>query len=115
MAWIKLTDENQLNECWNLSHQKPQLIFKHSTRCSISIMALTRFQGSGILDSDAIDSYYLDLLTFRNISNAIETKSGVVHQSPQVIILNKGEVFLSETHGMINGRAILQEIKTLNA
>lgn len=115
MAWIKLTDENQLNECWNLSHQKPQLIFKHSTRCSISIMALTRFQGSGILDSDAIDSYYLDLLTFRNISNAIETKSGVMHQSPQVIVLNKGEVFLSETHGMINGRAILQEIKTLNA
>jgi bacillithiol system protein YtxJ len=115
MAWIKLTDENQLNECWNLSHQKPQLIFKHSTRCSISIMALTRFQGSGILDSDAIDSYYLDLLTFRNISNAIETKSGVLHQSPQVIVLNKGEVFLSETHGMINGRAILQEIKTLNS
>ena len=115
MAWIKLTDENQLEECWNLSHQKPQLIFKHSTRCSISIMALTRFQGSGILDSDAIESYYLDLLTFRKISNAIETKSGVVHQSPQVIVLNKGEVFLSETHGMINGRAILQEIKTLNA
>lgn len=114
MAWIKLTDENQLEECWSLSHQKPQLIFKHSTRCSISIMALTRFQGSGILDSDAIDSYYLDLLTFRNISNAIESKSGVVHQSPQVIVLNKGEVFLSETHGMINGRAILQEIKTLN-
>ena len=114
MAWIKLTDENQLNECWNLSHQKPQLIFKHSTRCSISIMALTRFQGSGILDSDVIDSYYLDLLSFRNISNAIESKSGVVHQSPQVIVLNKGEVFLSETHGMINGRAILQEIKTLN-
>lgn len=114
MPWIKLTDENQLEECWNLSHQKPQLIFKHSTRCSISIMALTRFQGSGILDSDAIDSYYLDLLSFRNISNAIETKSGVMHQSPQVIVLNKGEVFLSETHGMINGRAILQEIKTLN-
>jgi bacillithiol system protein YtxJ len=113
MAWIKLTDENQLEECWNLSHQKPQLIFKHSTRCSISIMALTRFQGSGILDSDAIDSYYLDLLKFRNISNAIESKSGVVHQSPQVIVLSKGEVFLSETHGMINGRSILQEIKTL--
>jgi len=114
MAWIKLTDENQLEECWNLSHQKPQLIFKHSTRCSISIMALTRFQGSGILDSDAIDSYYLDLLKFRNISNAIESKSGVVHQSPQVIVLSKGEVFLSETHGMIDGRSILREIKTLN-
>jgi bacillithiol system protein YtxJ len=115
MAWIKLTDENQLEECWNLSHQKPQLIFKHSTRCSISIMALTRFQGSGILDNDVIDSYYLDLLKFRNISNAIETKSGVIHQSPQVIVLNKGEVFLSETHGMIDGRSILREIKTLNA
>jgi bacillithiol system protein YtxJ len=115
MAWIKLTDENQLEECWNLSHQKPQLIFKHSTRCSISIMALTRFQGSGILDNDAIDSYYLDLLKFRNISNAIEAKSGVIHQSPQVIVLNKGEVFLSETHGMIDGRSILREIKTLNS
>jgi bacillithiol system protein YtxJ len=78
-------------------------------------MALTRFQGSGILDNDAIDSYYLDLLKFRNISNAIEAKSGVIHQSPQVIVLNKGEVFLSETHGMIDGRSILREIKTLNS
>ncbi|MBU3659377.1 MAG: bacillithiol system redox-active protein YtxJ [Flavobacteriales bacterium] len=115
MAWIKLTEENQLEECWNLSHQKPQLIFKHSTRCNISVMALTRFQGSGILDAETVDSYYLDLLKFRNISNAIESKSGVRHQSPQVIVINKGEVFLSESHGMIDARSILREIKTLNS
>ena len=114
MSWLAFESEAQWQEILAASQVSPQLIFKHSTRCSISIMALTRFQGSGILDSDAIDSYYLDLLSFRNISNAIETKSGVMHQSPQVIVLNKGEVFLSETHGMINGRAILQEIKTLN-
>lgn len=114
MAFIKLTDESQLEECWSMSHQKPQLIFKNSTRCSISTMALSRFQGSGILESDAVNSYYLDLLQFRNISNAIELKSGVRHQSPQVIVIVKGEVFLSETHGMIDGRFILQEIKTLN-
>jgi len=115
MAWIKLTDENQPEECWILSHQKPQLIFKHSTRCSISTMALSRFEGSGILDSDVLDLYYLDLIQYRNISNAIESKSGVRHESPQVIVIDKGEVFLSETHGMINGRSILQEIKTLNS
>ena len=115
MAWIKLTDENQLEECWILSHQKPQLIFKHSTRCSISTMALSRFEGSGILDSDVLDLYYLDLIQYRNISNAIESKSGVRHESPQVIVIDKGEILLSETHGMINGRSILQEIKTLNS
>jgi len=113
MAWIKLKDENQLNECWSLSQEKPQLFFKHSTRCSISTMALTRFQGSGILDNDSLDCYFLDLLQFRSISDAISVKSKVVHQSPQAIVLYKGEVIYTETHGMIDARAILREIKSI--
>ena len=115
MAWIKLTDENQLQECWNLSHQKPQLIFKHSTRCSISTMALSRFQGSGILDDNSLDCHYLDLLQYRSISDEIARKSGVYHQSPQVIVLFKESVIYSESHGMIDARSILREIKLLNA
>jgi len=108
MAWIKLTDENQLEESWNLSHQKPQLFFKHSTRCSISTMALSRFQGSGIIDNEKLDCLFLDLLKFRNISDSIALKSGIVHQSPQVIVIQNGAVIYNDSHGMIDARSILR-------
>ncbi|NBR13719.1 MAG: bacillithiol system redox-active protein YtxJ [Crocinitomicaceae bacterium] len=106
MAWEHLTSENQLNNSWELSNKKAQLFFKHSTRCNISTMALNRFEGSGILNNEAIECYYLDLLNYRDLSNLIAEKSGVQHQSPQVIVIRNGEVIYSESHGMINGREI---------
>ena len=65
----------------------------------------------GIDKLDSADTYYLDLLSYRNISNLIAEKLGVHHESPQVIVLNKGEVTYDESHLDISVEDILNHFE----
>lgn len=96
MNWIPLTTEAQLDEIVQLSNTKPTLIFKHSTRCSISSTALSRLERAW--DADESPAYYLDLITYRPISGAIAEKFAVEHQSPQVLVIKQGKCTYSATH-----------------
>lgn len=96
MNWIPLTTEAQLDEIVQLSDTKPTLIFKHSTRCSISSTALSRLERAW--DADESPAYYLDLITYRPISGAIAEKFAVEHQSPQVLVIKQGKCTYSATH-----------------
>ena len=96
MNWHTIISEEQLDTIQEASFHKPQLIFKHSTTCSISKMALSRFERADAPDS--IDFHYLDLLNYRAISNAIAEKFQVHHESPQVILIKNGECTYDESH-----------------
>jgi bacillithiol system protein YtxJ len=100
MNWTLLTDLGQLNEISELSFQKPVAIFKHSTRCSISRMALKQFENEFNLE-DKVTPYYLDLLEFRPISNEIAGRFGVMHQSPQIILIKNGNAVYTASHSDI--------------
>jgi bacillithiol system protein YtxJ len=99
MNWITLDTLEQLEDINALSFNKPQILFKHSTTCSISLMAKNRLDKGDIADNAAI--YYLDLLQYRPISNAIAAKYNVIHQSPQVLVIKNGECVYEETHNGI--------------
>lgn len=105
MNWIPLVNEEGLQEIMDKSHESPQIIFKHSTRCSISSMAKSRLERSIIPDS--IPFYMLDLLKYRNLSNKIAKVYGVQHQSPQVLIISKGRCIYEESHSGIDIEDIL--------
>ena len=96
MEWIHLTDEAQLNNIVNRSQTQPQVIFKHSTRCSISAVALKRFERSP--QPPGVDFYYLDLLAHRPLSNFVAQKFEVHHESPQVLLIRDGRCVFSESH-----------------
>ena len=101
LPWIQFTSESQVEEIIENSKFKTQLIFKHSTRCGISRMTLNQFQ-SIFLDSGLkADLYYLDLLSYRKLSNLIAEKFDIRHQSPQVIIIKNGVVVAHDSHGGI--------------
>lgn len=106
--WVKLTSSEQLHELLKSSEMKPLLLFKHSTRCSISSMALNRFENN--MDPEKATCVYLDLLAYRPLSAEIETLTKVQHQSPQAILINKHEVIYSATHSGINALDILKLI-----
>lgn len=97
MNWHQLTNISQLEELVELSQSKKVLILKHSTRCSISSMALNRLESSWE-DGNEIAAYYLNLIQYRDVSNAITQKFNVEHQSPQVIVLEKGKVVHTASH-----------------
>ena len=100
MSWTQLTDLGQLNEIINLSTTKPVIIFKHSTRCSISRMALKQFENEFDLE-EKVTSYFLDLLENRIISNEIATRFDVEHQSPQLILIKDGNAIYNVSHSDI--------------
>lgn len=109
MQWIPLTQIDQLDQIVTASIQKPQVIFKHSTTCSISKMALSRFERETAPDS--IDFYYLDLLNYRSISNAIADKFQVHHESPQLLLIQNGECTYDESHYGIMMDELLEQVK----
>ncbi|MBS1626299.1 MAG: bacillithiol system redox-active protein YtxJ [Bacteroidetes bacterium] len=112
MNWIPLTTIEQLQCIKELSFSKPQIIFKHSTRCSISKMALNRLEK---FETPAgADFYYLDLITYRNISNAVAEIFDVYHESPQAIIIKNGTCVYNESHSGINMEEIMQEAFSTN-
>jgi bacillithiol system protein YtxJ len=106
MAWREVTDLGQLNEIVNESTEKPVVIFKHSTRCSISRMALRQFEQEFDLEGKVVP-YYLDLLEHRDISNEIANRFGVYHQSPQLIVIKDGKAVYDRSHESIDATKLL--------
>jgi monothiol bacilliredoxin len=100
MNWIPLTDEKQLEEIAINSKDAPQVIFKHSTRCSISSMAKNRLDKKNA--PDRINFYFLDLIKYRSLSNKIAQQFAVSHQSPQVLVIQNGECVYNESHSGID-------------
>ena len=109
MAWRELTDLGQLNEIVNESTEKPVVIFKHSTRCSISRMALRQFEQEFDLEEKVVP-YYLDLLEHRDISNEIANRFGVYHQSPQLIVIKDGKAVYDRSHESIDATKLVDFI-----
>lgn len=103
MNWIELNSEKELENIKAQSFSKPQLIFKHSTSCSISSVAKNRLEkGFANLDPNIFDFYYLDLLKYRSLSAAIAEFFDVHHESPQVLLIKKGSCIYDESHYAIN-------------
>lgn len=103
--WNELTDLGQLNEIIAASNEKPVAIFKHSTRCSVSRMALKQFENE-FNSSDKVTPYFLDLIAHRNISNEIATRFGVYHQSPQLILIKEGKAIYNVSHSDIDAEEL---------
>lgn len=99
--WIPLQLMGQLDELTAHSNEKPVLIFKHSTRCSISRFALKQFENEFELH-DSIDAYFLDLISYREISNEIAARFGVQHQSPQLLLIKNGKAIYNASHSDID-------------
>ncbi|MCI5058550.1 MAG: bacillithiol system redox-active protein YtxJ [Flavobacteriales bacterium] len=113
MDWNLIQNLSDFEGVLAESTQNPKTffgLFKHSTRCSISSMALNRIQRS-IQDFDGISFYILDLLKHRDVSNAISEKLNVMHESPQVLIVKNGECVYHRSHNGINPLEIQDFIK----
>lgn len=107
MNWIEITNEAQLNDVRNLSKTKTQVIFKHSTRCSISSMAKSRLERGTAPEN--IDFYYLDLIKHRNISQKVAEDFDVSHESPQILMIKNGKCIYDESHSGITMNEIIDQ------
>lgn len=112
MNWNKLETLEQLEHIQKQSKERQILIFKHSTRCSTSRMALDRLERNWKNDEMSnIEPYFLDLISYREVSNQISNQYGIDHQSPQVLIIENGEAIYDSSHLDIDYNAIQKVVK----
>ncbi len=100
MNWHKLTTSEQLQHIKQASIAHPILIFKHSTRCSTSALALSRLERAW--KENNVTPYFLDLLSYREISRKIEEEFKVTHESPQVLLIKGGQSVYDASHMAIS-------------
>lgn len=105
MNWNSITELVQLEDIQDNSYKRTIVIFKHSTRCSISSMVLNRLERSA--QPSDIDFYLLDLIAHRDISNKIAQTFHVFHESPQILVIKNGECVYDESHNGIRMDEIL--------
>ncbi|MEO8583117.1 MAG: bacillithiol system redox-active protein YtxJ [Flavitalea sp.] len=105
MDWKVLNEDQQVKDIIEKSKYRPQVIFKHSTRCSISSVAKNRLDKANAPTD--IDFYYLDLIRFRSLSQQISERFKVHHESPQILIIRDGECVYEESHMGITMQDIL--------
>jgi bacillithiol system protein YtxJ len=105
--WINIESVQHLNEVLDDNSSKTKLFFKHSTRCSISSMALKIFEADWENTED-IECYFIDLIAFRDVSNELAKQTFVEHQSPQVIVLKEKNVIYNASHQSIDAEKILK-------
>lgn len=109
--WKALDNVAQLEDLVAASFSQPIVIFKHSIRCGTSAMIKSQLEQNWAFDAEELTFYYLDLINFREVSNEVASRFGVVHQSPQIIVLKDGKAVFDTSHLMINTDAIKEAIQ----
>jgi bacillithiol system protein YtxJ len=109
--WHPLQSEDQLQDLVAISEQQACLIFKHSTSCSISALAKARLERNWNLDAKQLAPFFLDLLSYRSLSNEIARQFGVRHESPQILLIRDGRCIFSASHLSIDTAPIEQALQ----
>ena len=113
MNWLVLESESDLEKIIKESFLENNgvAIFKHSTRCSISSVAKSRLESSWDFDSEKLPIYYLDLISYRNISSLVAQKCDVLHESTQMLIIKEGKCIYNESHMSISVKDLHQKLE----
>ena len=109
MNWSRIDSEETLSKMINKSLDAPQVLFKHSSRCSISSLALSKMQ-NGLKN---IDLYILDIIAHRDISNTVAQRFNVIHQSPQLLIIHHGKCMYNTSHLGISASVVERQFGLL--
>jgi len=105
---VKITEIESFEELASQSQDVPVVVFKHSTTCSISAAAyieMSRFDGYVAV---------VEVQRARSLSKEIERRTGVVHESPQVLVLRKGKAVWNASHWKVKADEVQRAVKNAN-
>lgn len=108
--WDAISHPSDLKSILDKSENRPQLIYKHSNRCSVCFVAKGNLEQSSEQLLEHADMHYLNVVKNRSASDSIASRLNVRHKSPQVILVDKGEVIWHASHSGIEGTKILEEL-----
>lgn len=93
---IDFETKEQWNDLMELSNKQTVYIFKHSSRCGISSMVLSRFEKQ--IKEREENYFHLHIQDSRSLSNWLSDEIGIRHESPQLIVLKDAKVLAHDSH-----------------
>lgn len=108
--WEVISDPSQVAPIIEASNEKPQLIYKHSHRCSVCFVAKGTLEQAAERIQAKADMHFVNVVNSREASNVITSELDVRHESPQVILIDDGEVVWHASHGSINAETLLDHL-----
>jgi monothiol bacilliredoxin len=107
----QLQQIEQLDRLLSESHTRPLLLFKHSFSCGVSAEALDELidhLNADIVAAGVPDPRYaiVTVQTHRDVSNAVSTKLGIRHETPQALLIRDGRVIWSASHFRVTAEAM---------
>lgn len=109
-CWQILSEPDTVEQVIRKSQEKPQLIYKHSFRCSVCLFSKSQLEQAADQIMPKADMYFVDVVGARPVSNEIARQMDVSHESPQVMIIDKGEVIFHTSHDGINTNVVLEKL-----
>ena len=97
-----LSTAAELDAAFEASTQRPVFVFKHSLICPVSTRADMEFGDfvRGHTDA-AVDFHRIEIQNARPVSDEVAARTGVRHESPQVLLFVDGEVVWHASHAGI--------------
>jgi bacillithiol system protein YtxJ len=114
MKWEEITSLEQINTLIKNSENQPVVIYKHSTRCGISSMTIDRLERAWKDEEmQGVKPYFLNLISYRDISQAIADTFGIRHESPQLLLIKDGECTFHASHMGISYQALKNQVERI--
>lgn len=111
--WNEPEKTSALSAILEASSKRPQLIYKHSYRCSRCVLAKDNIEEIAQEITEQADLHFIDVIESRPLSNSIAETLEVRHESPQLLIINNEEVVWHASHSQITSESILAELKKI--
>lgn len=111
-----LTRVDELDRLLAESENRPLLVFKHSYSCGTSFEALDELIDHLNTPREDDTAYAIvTVQTHRDVSNAVEARLGIRHQTPQALLIRDRRVIWSASHFRVTAEAVAGAVKTAGA
>lgn len=112
-SWNVLETPDQVSQLLDLSNRLPVVVFKHSVRCGSSSMALWQLKEGWTFGDEEFDFWYLDVIRRREVSDRIAQEFGVIHHSPQLILVHGRQAKFHTSHHGVRPEVLKQWLESL--
>jgi len=103
--FVRVTEMSSFEEMVERSQERPIVLFKHSLTCPISAAAYDQ------MAEFPSEVSLIEVQRARELSSEIENRLGIAHESPQVIVLRKGQVVWNASHFGITADAVAEAVR----
>jgi bacillithiol system protein YtxJ len=110
---LELREEQDLTLFLERSQKNPVVLFKHSTQCSRSAAAYEELETFMSRNPDVLCGMVL-VIEDRELSDALENQFGIQHESPQAVVISRGNPVWHAHHSKVTARALEEAIAAQN-